>query len=95
MSEQQKPPGLSEAVVKRFLDEFANHLNAHGKKAIDKIYEEKTVDYLRLAMALFPKHMQTGQSMIEAMSDGELVEMLERVRSEIADKSGLSSSDAT
>jgi hypothetical protein len=74
------PAALPEAKAKRFLDHFAKHLDEKGEQAIQALYDTKLYDYLRIAIALLPKELPGGASLLGEMSDADLARTLESVQ---------------
>jgi hypothetical protein len=81
---RQRPLGFGQATAKRFLDALAADLEAKCQDVIATIRDQKPYDYLRIAVSLLPKELPVDDSNLDEMTDEELADILNTVRSLIA-----------
>jgi hypothetical protein len=63
---------------KQLVQDFADHWRAHGRAAIEKVYDENPGLYLKIATSLVPKELLIEVSRpLENLSDAELQEAAE------------------
>ena len=78
---RNRPAGLSQAVAKRFIDALAANLETNCAGVIEEIRKDKPYDYLRIIVSLLPKELPIENSNLEKMTDEELADTLNTVRS--------------
>jgi hypothetical protein len=81
---RSRPAGLGQAAAKRFIDALAADLESNCADVIKEIREDKPYDYFRIVVSLLPKELSIENSNIEEMTDEELADILNTVRSLIA-----------
>ncbi len=81
---RNRPVGLGQAAAKRFIDALAADLESSCADVIKEIREDKPYDYFRIVVSLLPKELSIENSNIEEMTDEELADILNTVRSLIA-----------
>ena len=67
---------ISEAFIAALNDDFAQH----GVAVIERVRTEKPADYLKIIASLVPKDISINPPGIEDMTDDELFEALEQIR---------------
>ena len=78
---RNRPVGLGQAAAKRFIDALAADLESSCADVIKEIREDKPYDYFRIVVSLLPKELSIENSNIEEMTDEELADILNTVRS--------------
>ena len=81
---RNRPVGLGQAAARLFIDTLAADMEANCKKAISIVRDEKPYDYFRIIVSLLPKELPIECSNLEEMTDEELADILNTVRSLIA-----------
>ena len=81
---RNRPVGLGQAAAKRFIDALEADLEFNCADVIKKIREDKPYDYFRIIISLLPKELSIEDSNLEEMTDEELADILNTVRSLIA-----------
>ena len=81
---RNRPVGLGQAAAKRFIDALAADLESNCADVIKEIREDKPYDYFRIVVSLLPKELSIENSNLEEMTDEELADILNTVRSLIA-----------
>jgi hypothetical protein len=78
---RNRPVGLGQAAAKRFIDALAADLESNCADVIKEIRQDKPYDYFRIVVSLLPKELSIENSNIEEMTDEELADILNTVRS--------------
>src|SRR3954466_10417744 len=81
---RSRPVGLGQAAAKRFVDALATDLEANCADVIKEIREDKPYDYFRIVISLLPKELPIENSNLQEMTDEDLADILNTVRSLIA-----------
>jgi len=83
---RNRPVGLGQAAARRFIDALAADMEANCTDVIAAIRDEKPYDYFRIIVSLLPKELPIENTNLEEMTDEELAEILNTVRSLIASR---------
>jgi hypothetical protein len=81
---RNRPVCLGQAAAKGIIDALAADLKAYCANVITKIREDKPYDYFRIIISLLPKEFPIESSNLDDMTDEELEDILNTVRSLIA-----------
>ena len=75
-----RPKGSRNKLNEGFLEALAEHFEANGEAAIEKVFAERPQDYLKIIAALLPKHMEIDDMRptrrAEDMTDDELASII-------------------
>ena len=82
-----KPAGLGQAVTRTLIDTLTADLAENCANVLKTVREDKPYDYLRIVVSLLPKELSATGSNLEEMTDEELGDILNAVRSLIAARS--------
>jgi len=52
-----RPLGSKNRLSEYFLHELADHFEKHGREAIERVFEDRPGEYLRIIAALIPKEL--------------------------------------
>jgi len=70
---QGSKKGSRHNLTANFLFDLQKHWQDHGEKAIQKVYEEKPVEYVKIVASLVPKEMHLKVDPFEGMSYAQLI----------------------
>ena len=76
-----RPKGTRNKLSEAFLAAMCNDFEEHGQTVIDTVRAEKPADYLKIIAAIVPKEFNITTAPLEDMSDEDLLDNLDRVRS--------------
>ena len=71
---------ISEAFIAALNDDFA----AHGVAVIETVRKEKPAEYLKIVASLVPKEFSLNPTGLEDMTDDDLCDALEQVRTVVS-----------
>lgn len=87
-----KPKNARNRITVRFLEELAEDFEEHGREVIDSVRMNDPASYLRLVAQLVPKEIEVKRP-LEGLSDDELAEIAEELRSQIGIAGGGTGTD--
>jgi hypothetical protein len=76
-----RPPASRNRLSESFIQAVYEDFRLNGIAAIEKIRNEKPADYLKLIVAIIPKEVHVTERTLEDISDEELMETLDTLRS--------------
>lgn len=76
-----RPKGSKQRLSESFIAALCQDFETHGQTVIDTVRAEKPADYLKIIASIVPKELTIKTETIEDMSDDELIERLDQVRS--------------
>lgn len=76
-----RPKGSRNKLSENFIAALSDDFDQHGVSVIEAVRAEKPADYLKIIAAIVPKELNIRDANLEDMSDEDLLENLERVRS--------------
>jgi hypothetical protein len=76
-----RPKGSKQRLSENFISALCQDFETHGQAVIDTVRSEKPADYLKIIASIVPKELTVNHNNIEDMSDEELLDNLEQVRS--------------
>lgn len=76
--------GARNRIQGKFLNDLAEHYEEHGKRAIQRCYEEDPVAYVKVVAALLPKQVEETKP-IDEMTDAEIVAGIAWLRGRLAE----------
>ena len=62
-----RPLGSKNKLSEYFLHELADHFEKYGKEAIERVYEDRPGEYLRIIATLIPKELILEQTQEETI----------------------------
>ena len=62
-----RPLGSKNRLSEYFLHELADHFELHGREAIERVYEDRPGEYLRIIASLIPKEFILEQTQEETI----------------------------
>jgi hypothetical protein len=84
-----RPKGARNKVSEKFLEALAEHFEAHGEAAIDRVFQERPHDYLKIVASVLPKRMEledaTPAKPLSEMTDDELYAIICQTESQLAE----------
>lgn len=76
-----RPKGSKQRLSENFIAALCQDFETHGQTVINTVRAEKPADYLKIIASIVPKELTIKTETIEDMSDDELIERLDQVRS--------------
>lgn len=76
-----RPKGSRSKLSESFLSAMCQDFEKHGQTVIDTVRADKPADYLKIIAAIVPKEFNITTTALEDMSDEDLIDNLDRVRS--------------
>lgn len=76
-----RPKGSKNKLSEDFISALCRDFEENGEAVIQTVRSEKPADYLKIIASIVPKELTIKTETIEDMSDEELLERLEQVRS--------------
>jgi hypothetical protein len=76
-----RPKGSKQRLSESFISAMCDDFELHGQTVIDTVRAEKPSDYLKIIASIVPKEFTVRTETLEDMSDEELLDSLEQVRS--------------
>ena len=62
-----RPLGSKNRLSEYFLHELTDHFEMHGREAIEKVFEDRPSEYLRIIASLIPKELILEQTQEETI----------------------------
>jgi hypothetical protein len=78
--------GVRNKLGTSFLEALAKHFDEVGAKAIEIVFQERPVEYLKIVAATLPKEFEITQTKLMDISDDELEFLLDYARRRAADR---------
>lgn len=79
--------GARNQITTAFLHRLAADFEKHGKKAIEATREKDPAAYMKVCAGLLPKQIEQTRP-LDDLNDGEIMALLEYLRSRIAQNAG-------
>jgi hypothetical protein len=76
-----RPKGSRNKLSEAFLSALSEDFEQNGVAVIETVRAEKPAEYLKIIAAIVPKQLEIRETSLEDMSDEELLESLDAVRS--------------
>lgn len=76
-----RPKGSRNRLSENFISAMSDDFDQHGVSVIEAVRTEKPAEYLKIIAAIVPKEFTVNTVTLEDMSDDELIERLDQVRS--------------
>lgn len=76
-----RPKGSRNKLSENFITALSNDFEKNGVSVIEAVRAEKPAEYLKIIAAIVPKEINVRDMTLEDMSDEELLERLDEVRS--------------
>ena len=76
-----RPKGSKNKLSEDFISALCKDFEEHGETVIATVRADKPADYLKIIASIIPKELTIKTDTIEDMTDEELLERLEQVRS--------------
>jgi hypothetical protein len=76
-----RPKGSKNKLSEDFISALSRDFEQHGTSVIETVRTEKPADYLKIIASIVPKELTINAPTLDEMSDEELIERLEQVRS--------------
>lgn len=83
-----RPKGSRNKLGEQFIADLHEDWKANGSAAIARVREEKPDQYLKVVASILPKELNVNTNPLGDISDDELAEFLDAVRSGLAGKAG-------
>lgn len=90
-----RPKGSRSKLGEAFIDAMHADFLAHGPAVVEKVRIEKPDQYLKVIASILPKELHVKDVSLEDMSDNELIDILDTVRTFAASASGSASKPRT
>ena len=90
-----RPKGSRDKISKDFIAALSASFDKHGEAVIEEVRLEKPTEYLKIIASIVPKEFTVNNVSMSDMSDEELIERLDQVRSIAAALAGASSGQGT
>jgi hypothetical protein len=84
----KRPKGARNKISEKFLEALAIHFEVHGETAIDKVYQERPHDYLKIVASVLPKRMELDtapEKPPSKMTDDELYAAMWKATQQLRD----------
>ena len=75
-----RPKGSRTALAEAFLADVQMHWLVNGKSVIDRVAESDPSTYLRVVASILPKELNVTVSVLDTMSDDDLLVLLQGLR---------------
>ena len=76
-----KPKGSKHKLSESFISALCHDFEEHGETVIQEVRLDKPADYLKIIASIVPKELTVNNVTTEDMSDEDLIERLDQVRS--------------
>jgi len=76
-----RPKGSRNALSQSFISALSDDFEKNGVAVIEAVRSEKPAEYLKIIAAIVPKEINVNDMTLQDMSDEELLERLDEVRS--------------
>ena len=76
----RREPGSRNRLQKNVIDSFLESFETNGKMALEILFKEKPVDYLRLIASVLPKEFLVAEASLGDLTDEEVAEALATIR---------------
>jgi hypothetical protein len=76
-----RPKGSRNKLSEAFISALAEDFDQNGVAVIEAVRSEKPAEYLKIIAAIVPKEINVNDMTLQDMSDEELLERLDEVRS--------------
>jgi hypothetical protein len=76
-----RPPGSRNRLSESFIQAVYEDFRLNGTAAIERVRNERPADYLKIIVAIIPKEVHVTERALEDISDEELMEMMDTLRS--------------
>lgn len=83
-----RPKGSKNKLSEDFIGALCKDFETHGEAVIENVRTEKPADYLKIIASIVPKELTINAPTLDEMSDEELLDRLDQVRSLAAALSG-------
>ena len=90
-----RPKGSRNRLSENFIQSLSDDFEQHGVAVIQEVRLEKPAEYLKIIAAIVPKEFTVNTVTTADMSDDELIERLDQVRSIAAALAGASAGQGT
>lgn len=87
-----RPKGSKNKLSEDFIGALCKDFETHGEAVIETVRTEKPADYLKIIASIVPKELTINAPTLDEMSDEELLDRLDQVRSLAAALSGAQAS---
>jgi len=76
-----RPKGARNRLGEQFVADLYSDWQAHGADVIRRVREERPDQYLKVVVSVLPKELHVTERPLEGLSDEELLEFLDILRS--------------
>lgn len=90
-----RPKGSRNRLSEDFIAAFSDDFREHGVAVIQEVRLDKPAEYLKIAASLLPKEFTVNNVTTADLSDDELIERLDQVRSIAASLAGAKAGSGT